>query len=126
MNVVGDFRVTKHSRVATLVNELVVSYDGNTLVIPKGFKSNGASIPIPVLNFTKVDPLDDRWLFACIVHDALIGEKGTRATVLQPLNRPLTWEEATIWFDEALRYNKTPSFYRRSFVAGVKLYGLWR
>ena len=73
--------------------------------VPKGFLSDGASIPKFADNFFGLDPLRDEYLFAALVHDfAYSTQWGSRwecdllfaKTVLSGTNRPLRWLFAPI------------------------------
>ena len=77
---------------------------GNWFVtIPAGFIFNGASIPWPFSIW--LDPHNEDWLLAALIHDALIGERGKRIPVISVggLIRTLTWKEGASWFRDILK-----------------------
>lgn len=61
-------RETENGDVLTLLEDLHVSWRGKTLVVPAGFKSDGASVPRALWS-TVCPNIDPRTLRAAIVHD---------------------------------------------------------
>ena len=83
--------------------ELKVARDNWAVTIPAGFVFNGASIPWPFNIW--LDPYNEDWLLASLIHDALIGERGKRIPVnsVGGLTRILTWKEGASWFRDILK-----------------------
>ena len=99
-----------------------------TVHVPAGTVFNGASIPWPIRKLFGFDPLNPRWLKACIVHDVLVGEFGQLAYVVDDLgflHQPNWFDAATI-FDRALKVKSEglSNSRRRLLVAGVRLWGV--
>lgn len=103
---------------------------GDYVDVPAGFYSNGASIPRVLQIVFGWKPMDLRWAQAAFLHDAMVGETYSKIPIISGSNsRYATWNEATRWFDAALRVKREqcptcPNLNRRLFIAAVKLYGI--
>lgn len=120
-------------------SEAFTFYESDTLegwhiTVPVGFVSNGASIPGIAQFFCGLEPMDPRWAQAAFMHDALVGETCNKLKVKNSFTdeeRYLSWEEAAIWFDNALkvlRKNgvKCPTFNRWIFTKAIRIWGNYR
>lgn len=104
---------------------------GEFIYIPEGFISNGASIPYFLQLLFNWYPMDIRWAQAAVIHDALVGETSEKIPVSDENGkiRYVEWNEATEWFNEALKVkyettNNCPPFNRRLFIIAVKTWGV--
>lgn len=105
------------------------SQSGDHVYVPEGTIFNGASIPAVAKLITGWDALDERWIQASVVHDALVGEWCSRVRVYYKGEyQTLTWHQSADWFAKALEVRTRGLRFRRLqryiIVAGVKLYGL--
>jgi hypothetical protein len=102
----GHLNVAPHPTNKKLLiqqTELVMQRGNWFVTIPAGFVFNGASIPWPFSIW--LDPHNEDWLLAALIHDALIGERGKRISVISVggIDRILTWKEGASWFRDILK-----------------------
>ena len=98
--------------VYTLLEDMVVIWNGKVLVVPAGFKSDGASVP---RFFWRIvfPPGDSRALRASIAHDFIYR------------NCPFGWTraEADQLFYDVLRTDGVPYLNAKGAYYGVRLFG---
>lgn len=84
---------------------LLEDLDCGCFTIPRGFLSDGASIPSFVDDFFGLDPLRDEYLYAAVVHDFAYNSRWScrwecdwlfAKTIILSTNRPLRWIFAPI------------------------------
>jgi len=102
---------------------------GKYVVIPAGTVVNGADYPLFVCKLFGWKADDQDVLLPSAVHDYLVGQGCPRGSVL-PENRKVSWYEASLWFDRALRVrsehsNKPMSTVKRKLIVkAVQVYGV--
>lgn len=107
------------------------SKTGEYVEIPKGFLSNGASIPTLFQKLFNWKPTSPYWIQAAFMHDGLVGENGVFLPVINEItseSRYVTWMEAADWFNKALDVKQKnipdcPDLNRILFVKSVKAWG---
>lgn len=92
-----------------------------TLIIQPGLVINGASIPKPFSLF--IDRFHPHYNRPTIIHDALVGEFGEKAKVINHKGEEveLDWKEAAVWFREAMKEEGANKLLRRVFYHSVML-----
>ena len=102
----------KQGNVYTLLEDFSVEWKGKTLVIPKGFKSDGASVPRFFWR-SVFPPGDTRALRAAFAHDYIYR------------NHPWKWSKADAdnMFYDLLRAEGIPYFKAQKAYWGVRLFG---
>jgi hypothetical protein len=104
---------------------------GDYIDVPTGTIFNGASIPKLVTCLTSWDPMDDRWLQASVLHDALVGEITPKILAhISKQDRELSWQESADVFANALEVRtrglRFRRFQRHVIVFAVRIYGFLR
>ena len=102
----------EQGNVYTLLEDVTVHWQGHTLVIPAGFKSDGASVPRFFWR-SVFPPGDSKALRAAIAHDFIYR------------NCPFGWTraEADQLFYDVLRTDGVPFINAKSAYYGVRLFG---
>ena len=101
------------------------SLDGKFVLVPEEAPFNGASIPIIVQKIFNLDPIDNRWLQATVLHDCMVNEHGLQLKIRDGINSRIpTWMESAKWFNKALKVKKCPYYIRLLFVSAVVIYEL--
>lgn len=115
-------KVAVHSQdemgnVYTLLEDLVIAWNGKTLYVPAGFKSDGASVPRFFWRWV-FPPGDSRALLAAFAHDYVYR------------THPAGWSKADAdnMFYDLLRQNGVPYLNAKRAYLGVRLFGSssWR
>lgn len=98
--------------VYTLLEDVTVVWQGHTLVIPAGFKSDGASVPKFFWRWV-FPPGDSRALLAAFAHDFVYR------------THPEGWSKADAdnMFYDLLRQNGVPYLNAQRAYWGVRLFG---
>lgn len=108
--------------------------EGWYVTVPKGFPSNGASIPSFIQVLCGLHPMDPRWAQSAFMHDAVVGETCNKIKVKNSFTdeeRYLSWEESANWFENSLRVlqkngKKCPTLNRWLFTKVVRMWGNYR
>ena len=102
----------EQGNVYTLLEDLVIIWNGKVLVVPAGFKSDGASVPRFFWRAV-FPPGDSRALRAAVAHDFIYRE------------HPFGWtrKEADALFYDLLREDGTSWFSAQSAYWGVRIFG---
>ena len=110
-------KVAVHSQdemgnVYTLLEDLVIAWNGKTLYVPAGFKSDGASVPRFFWRWV-FPPGDSRALLAAFAHDYIYRK------------HPENWSKADAdnMFYDLLRQNGVPYLNAQRAYWGVRLFG---
>jgi hypothetical protein len=102
----------EQGNVYTLLEDMTVVWNGKVLVVPAGFKSDGASVPRFFWRWV-FPPGDSRALKAAIAHDYVY------RTHPEGWTKPL----ADKMFYDMLRENKVPFLNAKRAYWGVRLFG---
>lgn len=97
-----EFSVIDGTVIHTLLETLEFkSKNGAVFVVPKGYKTNGASVPRALWSF--LNPFGVAFP-AAILHDYLVREnEKTLNSAIDYDHKKLRWSQATVYFEEALR-----------------------
>jgi len=101
-------------RTRRLLNDVVVSFDGQTLVIPDGFLTDGASVPRGLWN---VFPPFGKYNKASLLHDYLY-------KIGMVNDAPISRKQADDLFLDAMAGLGVPRWQRWAMWAGVRV-GAW-
>ena len=81
---------TDSTVIKQLADELKVRIDNHLLVIPKGFRFDGASIPLPLTILWS--RFDKRWVLAAAAHDYLYQFAGEVSVFRYPVENEMTFQ----------------------------------
>jgi len=103
------------------------------VLIPKGYRTNFASIPGPLRAF--ISPIDPDIVTASVVHDWLVQEFGERQNTMHPciysdadglkkvIDTRIDWNQAATIMRKIMKHEKASRFKRALVYNSVRLHG---
>lgn len=115
------------SKTWVLIEDLEYYIDkpgGKTIIVPKGFKTDFASIPRPFWGL--FPPATGRYIRAAVVHDYLdLGGRVIDKRIPNDPGQPVSFKEANKIFLEAMRVSGTNTLKRYTMFYAVELYRIF-